>query len=134
QSDGVEGGVGVVPLADAGQPDRQAPGIAAAVGPQGHGGVPDDGPAGGGDGAVQGAAFQAGPLGGAQPEAGGQGAGGVVRLETGLQPQILDVEGGLGVEIDRAEDAEEAEEVLVLQPAARAVLVDLDAQAVLALL
>ena len=132
QSDGVEGGVAVVPLADAGQADRQAIDKTAAVRAQGHGGVPEDGPAGGGHGAVEGTALQAGPFGGAQAQAGGQGAGGVVGFEAGLEPQVLDVQRGLGVEVHGAEDAEEAEEVLIFQPAARAVLVDLHAQAVLA--
>ena len=79
---------------------------------------------------MEGAAGQGGPRRRAQAQTGGQGAGGVVALEAGAQPQVLDVEGGLGVQVHRPEDAEEAEEVLVLQPAARAVLVDLDAQTV----
>src|SRR5699024_4302792 len=115
QGDGVEGGVLVVPFADAGQPDRLAIDISAAVLPQGHGGIPEDGAAGGGHGAAEGAALQAGPVRGAQAQAGGQDAGGVVRLQTGPEPQVLDVQGGLGVQVHRAEDAEEAEKVLVLQ-------------------
>ena len=82
---------------------------------------------------MEGAARQRGALFGAEPQPGGQGAGGVVGFQIGPEPQVLDVKGRLGVEVDRAEDAEEPEKVLIFQPVAAAALVDLDAQTVFAL-
>ena len=63
-----------------------------------------------------------------QPEVHGAAAG--VRVEGSADPQVLDVGAGLAVEEHGAEDAAEAEEVLVLQPGGGAALVNLDAQPV----
>ena len=57
-------------------------------------------------------------------------AGGIVLQKRGLQPQVVHIRGGLGVEKHAAEDAAEPEEVLILQPSRAAVLIDLHAQAV----
>ena len=59
-----------------------------------------------------------------------QGARLVVRGQTCIQPQVLHIAFGLGIEIDAAEDAAEAEEILILQPGRAAALVDLYAQPV----
>ena len=68
-----------------------------------------------------------------QLDDGGQKAGGVALGQLRLEPDITDMHLGLGVEIDRAEQAREAEKVLILQPGGAAVLVHLDAQAVASL-
>ena len=60
-------------------------------------------------------------------------AGGVILQKCGLQPQVIHIPGGLGVEKGAAENAAEPEEVLILQPACAAVLIDLDTQAVVLL-
>ena len=65
-----------------------------------------------------------------QLDDGGQKAGGVALGQLRLEPDITDMHLGLGVEIDRAEQAREAEKVLILQPGGAAVLVHLSAQAV----
>ena len=65
-----------------------------------------------------------------QLDDGGQKAGGVALGQLRLEPDIMDMHLGLGVEIDRAEQAREAEKVLILQPGGAAVLVHLSAQAV----
>ena len=57
-------------------------------------------------------------------------AGGIVLQKCGLQPQVVHIRGGLGVEKHAAEDAAEPEKVLILQPSRAAVLIDLHAQAV----
>ena len=57
-------------------------------------------------------------------------AGGIVLQKRGLQPQVVHIRGGLGVEKHAAEDAAEPEEILILQPSRAAVLIDLHAQAV----
>ena len=61
-----------------------------------------------------------------QPET--DAAAGIVRVQGGLDPQILG--DGLGIEVNGTENAGEPEEILVLDPAAAAALVDLDAEPV----
>ena len=63
-----------------------------------------------------------------------EGYGGVVRGKVGLEPDVVDVDLGLCVQVDRAEDAREAEEILILDPGGAAALVDLDAEAVVLVL
>ena len=69
-----------------------------------------------------------------QLDEGRQQAGGVVGGKVGLEPDVVDVDLGLCVQVDRAEDAREAEEVLILDPGGAAALVDLDAEAVVLIL
>ena len=66
----------------------------------------------------------------AEQQAGGERPGAVVLLQPGLKPQVLQVEPGLGVEEHGAEDAAEAEEVLILDPRRAGALVNLHAQPV----
>ena len=65
-----------------------------------------------------------------QFQPGRQGAGGVVRFQARLQPQVGQVYLGFGIEEHRTENAREPEEVLVLDPGGAAPLVHFHAQAV----
>ena len=65
-----------------------------------------------------------------QQEADGQGPGGIVLLQPGLQPEVLQVGGRFGVQVHRAEDAAEPEKILVLNPGGAGALVHLHAEAV----
>ena len=59
-----------------------------------------------------------------------QGARLVICVQPRIQPQVLYIALGFGIEIDAAENAAEAEEILILQPGCAAALVDLYAQPV----